>query len=77
VVLLAGLRPDLFDALGRLRFLEWFPSDHMFPQGKDEDSATLAAIRVIYDQLGAVVPEALSQPGITPRDHTARLYYQV
>jgi hypothetical protein len=26
----------------------------MFPQGKDEDSATLAAIRVIYDQLGLI-----------------------
>jgi sulfate permease, SulP family len=77
VVLLAGLRPDLLDALGRLRFLEWFASDHMFPQGKDEDSATLAAIRVIYERLGAEPPEALSQSGSTPRDHTARLYYQV
>jgi len=77
VVLLAGLRPDLLDALGRLRFLEWFASDRMFPQGKYEDSATLAAIRVIYERLGAELPEALSQAGTTARDQTARLYYQV
>jgi SulP family sulfate permease len=76
-ILLAGLRPDLLDALGRLHFLEWFPRDRVFPQGKDEDSATLAAIRLIYEQLGAAIPEVLSQPGNTTRDPAGRLYYQV
>lgn len=63
--LLAGLRPELLDAFSRLGFLNWFPADRIFPQGKDEDSATLAAIRAVYHQVGAAVPEAL------------RLYYQV
>jgi len=51
-VLLAGVRPDLAEALGRLRFREWFPADGIFPQGADEDSATLAAIRSVQDKIG-------------------------
>lgn len=31
-VLLARVRPDLLDALRRLRFAEWFPADRVFPQ---------------------------------------------
>jgi len=62
-VLLAGVRPDLDAAFGRLRFAEWFPPDRVFRQGPDEDSATLAAIRSVYDRLG-------DKPA-------SRLYYQV
>jgi sulfate permease, SulP family len=76
-VLLAGLRPDLVNALGRLRFLEWFPSDRIFPQGKDEDSATLAAIRVIHERLGIGMPESLPDPADTAGDTAGRLYYLV
>jgi SulP family sulfate permease len=50
-VLLAGVRSDLLDAFGRLGFAEWFPADHIFIQGADDDSATLAAIRATYDRL--------------------------
>lgn len=50
--LLAGVRPDLAEAFGRLRFGEWLPDDRVFPQGNDEDSATLAAIRSVYDKTG-------------------------
>lgn len=46
-VWLAGLQSDLLEAFGRLHFSEWLPSDRIFPQGADEDSATLAAIRRI------------------------------
>ncbi|MGD0106711.1 MAG: SulP family inorganic anion transporter [Rhodopila sp.] len=46
-VWLAGLQSDLLDAFGRLGFSEWLPPDRIFPQGADEDSATLAAIRRI------------------------------
>ena len=56
---LAGVRPDLLAALSRLGFLNRFPPDRIFPQGKDEDSATLAAIRAVYRQLGAAAPDAL------------------
>ena len=51
-VLLAGARPDLLDALARLRFGEWLPADGVFPQGGDEDSATLAAIRLVHTRIG-------------------------
>ena len=51
-MLLAGVRPDLLEAFKRLRFGEWFPDDRIFPQGTDEDSATLAAIRNVYERLG-------------------------
>jgi sulfate permease, SulP family len=44
-VWLAGLRPDLLAAFDRLKFWDLLPRDHVFPQGADEDSATLAAIR--------------------------------
>jgi sulfate permease, SulP family len=74
-VLLAGLRPDLLQTLGRLRLLEWFPSDQMFSQSKEEDSATLAAIRAIYSRLGALRMDT----GVNPRAQTdaegKRLYY--
>ncbi len=53
-VLLAGVRPDLLEAFKRLRFGEWFADDRIFPQGTDEDSATLAAIRNVYERLGDV-----------------------
>jgi SulP family sulfate permease len=46
-VWLAGLQPDLLQAFERLGFSEWLPSVRIFPQGADEDSATLAAIRRI------------------------------
>ncbi|MGA2046008.1 MAG: sodium-independent anion transporter, partial [Roseiarcus sp.] len=47
VVWLAGVQPDLLAAFRRLNFGAWLPSDRVFPQGVDEDSATLAAIRRI------------------------------
>jgi SulP family sulfate permease len=50
-VWLAGLRSDLLAAFDRLEFWEWLPRDHVFPQGVDEDSATLAAIRRLRAEL--------------------------
>jgi len=52
VVLLAGVREDFLKAIGRLRFGDWYPKDHIFPQQGDEDSATLAAVRFVYKSLG-------------------------
>jgi sulfate permease, SulP family len=52
-VWLAGLRPDLLSAFDRLDFWAWLPRDHVFTQGVDEDSATLAAIRRIRAELPA------------------------
>ncbi|MGD0116613.1 MAG: SulP family inorganic anion transporter [Candidatus Binatus sp.] len=76
-VLLAGARPDLIEAFRRLRFQEWLPDDRIFPQGGDEDSATLAAIRKVYERLG----DANSCEHCGPRKAVSagnrRLYYLV
>jgi len=66
-VLLAGVQPDLLAAAGRLGFFSWYPQERVYAQGKDEDSATLAAIRHLYREL----PQS-SSPA-TDADH--RLYY--
>ena len=67
-VLLAGMRPDLLEAFGRLRFEDWIASDRIFPQAHDEDSATLAAIRWVYARLG---PQSVGPVGEIP------LHYQI
>lgn len=56
VVWLAGVQPDLLVAFQRLDFGAWLPSDRVFPQGPDEDSATLAAIRMIRAARSAETP---------------------
>jgi SulP family sulfate permease len=65
-VWLAGLRPDLLAAFDRLNFAALIEADHIFPQGADEDSATLAAVRRIRTEL----PE--QRAAVSPR-----LYYRV
>lgn len=47
LVWLAGVQPDLLGCFGRLHFNKLLPDERIFPQGADEDSATLAAIRRI------------------------------
>jgi SulP family sulfate permease len=63
---LAGVQPDLLAAFGRLNLEAWLPNERLFAQGKDDDSATLAAIRAIR----AALPGG-AQPS------TDRLYYLV
>ncbi|MBR1222190.1 SulP family inorganic anion transporter [Bradyrhizobium sp. U87765 SZCCT0131] len=50
-VSLAGVRPDLLAAFKRLNFAACIDSDRIFPQGADENSATLAAVRQIQSEL--------------------------
>jgi SulP family sulfate permease len=57
-VWLAGLKPDLLDALLRVDSQAWLPNDRVFPQGKDEESATLAAIRSIRAALAGEKAES-------------------
>jgi SulP family sulfate permease len=65
-VLLAGVQPDLLAAAGRLGFFTWYPQERVYAQGKDEDSATVAAIRHVYREL---------QRSSTDADPERRLYY--
>jgi hypothetical protein len=60
------VQPDLLAAFQRLNFASWLPDDRLFPQGTDDDSATLAAIRHIRDTLPA-----------DTRSPSGKLYYQV
>jgi sulfate permease, SulP family len=76
-VLLAGVRPDLFEAFGRLRFFEWFSPARIFSQGSDEDSATLAAIRSVYDHLGDHTAYAHWRQPKAPREPAGPLHYRV
>jgi sulfate permease, SulP family len=76
-VLLAGARSDLLDALRRLRFAEWFSEDRIFPQGSDEDSATLAAIRSVYERLGDTNACEHCVPKKAVKGRAGRLYYLV
>jgi SulP family sulfate permease len=68
-VLLAGVRPDLIDTFGRLRFAEWLPPDRVFKYGVGENSGTNAAIRWVRHHLAqerppiARKPEAVYPPG--------------
>jgi sulfate permease, SulP family len=52
VVLLAGVRGDLLAAFQRVRFTDWFPSDRLFVEEDEADSATLKAVRSAYRMLG-------------------------
>jgi sulfate permease, SulP family len=76
-VLLAGVRPDLLDAMRSLRFREWLPDERVFPQGTDEDSATLAAIRTVYEKLNGTNVCAHCAPKKAARGTAGRLYYLV
>jgi sulfate permease, SulP family len=74
-VLLAGLQPDLQAAAQRLGFFEWYPPNRVYIQGKDEDSATLAAIRAVYRDLDSARTDSRLEPG-EPESGAARpLYY--
>ena len=66
VIWLAGLQRDLLTCFRRLNFGDWLPNHRVLPQGTDEDSATLEAIRRIRAELHAEKKREL-----------ASLYYRV
>jgi hypothetical protein len=72
---LAGLRPDLLQALARLRLLEWLPQERIFPQGHGEDSATVAAIRAVYNQVNSSPVDADAHSRPLNDSGNKRLYY--
>jgi sulfate permease, SulP family len=48
IVLLAGVRPDLFAVLKNVGFQRWFPAEHVFVEESREFSATLKAVRYAH-----------------------------
>jgi SulP family sulfate permease len=79
-VLLAGLQSDLLVAARRLGFFAWYPQDRVYVQGKDEESATIAAIRAVFRELGREGTGAKFNPdgaasGAARPDAARPLYY--
>src|SRR6202167_2888462 len=50
-VLLCGVRPAFLKAMGNLRFHDWLPADRVFPEEEEKYSATLKAVRHVYELL--------------------------
>jgi SulP family sulfate permease len=50
-VLLCGVRPALLKAIENLGFHDWFPANCVFPEERKKFSATLKAVRHVYELL--------------------------
>jgi len=50
-VLLCGVRPALAKAMANLHFHDWLPGDRVFPEEAEKFSATLKAVRHVYELL--------------------------
>lgn len=76
VVLLAGLRADFREMLGRLKFTVWYPADRFFPEDDEAWSATIRAVQYAYSQLGANnrCPHCADR---AEAGHASSLYYLV
>src|SRR6202142_2906988 len=51
IVLLCGVRPEFARAMANLRFHDWLPADRVFPEEAEKFSATLKAVRHVYELL--------------------------
>jgi SulP family sulfate permease len=51
IVLLCGVRPGFARGMANLRFHDWFPADRIFPEEAQKFSATLKAVRHVYEML--------------------------
>jgi sulfate permease, SulP family len=50
-VLLCGVRPEFAKAMRNLRFQDWLPADRVFAEEDEKFSATLKAVRHVYELL--------------------------
>jgi sulfate permease, SulP family len=75
-VLLAGVRPDTLALLKNVGFESWFPAEHVFPEGEQEYSATLKAVRHAQNKLAEL---KLKEPFTEEPERTEHkdLYYLV
>jgi SulP family sulfate permease len=51
IVFLAGIRPELLEALERMGVAQRLGEDHIFPEQEKDYSATLNAIRAAYGRI--------------------------
>jgi SulP family sulfate permease len=50
-VFLCGVRPAFAKAMANLRFHDWLPAGRVFPEEEEKFSATLRAVRHVYELL--------------------------
>ena len=75
-VLLCGVRPAFAKAMENLRFHDWLPSDHVFPEEAQKFSATLKAVYRVYELLEENSCDHCMQTAFAGTDRR-RLYYLV
>jgi SulP family sulfate permease len=75
-VLLCGVRPEFAKAMENLRFQDWLPANRIFPEEDEKFSATLKAVRRVYDRLEQNTCDHCRQNGLVRADRQA-LYYLV
>jgi len=61
-VLICGIRPDFAAAIANLRFTSWFPAAQLLPEEDETFSATLRAVRLVYERLGRKVRVTAGDP---------------
>jgi SulP family sulfate permease len=75
-VLLCGVRPAFTRGMANLRFYDWFPADQVFPEEAEKFSATLKAVRHVYELLEDNRCEHCAQAEF-PGAEQQPLYYMV
>jgi SulP family sulfate permease len=75
-VLLCGVRSGFAKAMANLHFDDWLPADRVFPEERVSFSATLKAVRHVYDLLGQNPCDHCRQNELVG-DEQGRLYYLV
>src|SRR5580698_8274532 len=75
-VLLCGVRPAFAKAMANLRFHDWLPADRVFPEEEEKFSATLKAVRHVYELVEENSCDHCMQTAFAGTDRR-RLYYLV
>jgi SulP family sulfate permease len=75
-VLLCGVRPGFAKGMVNLRFYDWLPADQVFPEEPEKFSATLKAVRHVYELLEDNVCDHCLQSEFAGTGERP-LYYQV
>jgi SulP family sulfate permease len=76
-VLLAGVRPDFLAAIKNLHFLDRYPADLVYVEEDEDYSATLKAVRRVYELLAAAKAGEGSAETDADQSHQEKLYYLV
>lgn len=76
IVLLCGVRPDFARGMKNLGFYDALGADRIFPEEDEEDSATLKAVRQVYELLGNNLCEHCGRRKLI-EERNERLYYLV